>query len=269
MPAGNKLKRGINKTQTHLSLRGNYVKVLRIVVCDDDQQDRAYYTSFCRKLGEKHNINMKIKEYTSGDSLLFSMEDPKFYSKVDIVFLDINMPGSNGIKVASEIRRFGYKGIIIFITVSDQHYEDAFDAEANNYVRKGKEFLPRFESVFLRAVRSAVQTGQDVAVFSCGGEYKQIKISDISHFEVNTGIVTVHYRNNKTFEFPSALTRLEDQLRRHDFQRVHRFYLVSLRYIKNCGYTELEMIDGTKIPIGRRYINDLKVAIKKRSQELE
>lgn len=236
------------------------MKKLRIVVCDDNPQDLQNYSLLCRRLGEKYKIDLAIKDYTSGDSLLFDMENPQFFSKVDIIFLDIRMPGSDGIQVANEVRRLGYNGIIIFITVSDKHYEDAFDAKAFNYVRKGREFLARFEKIFLEAVKTAENAQQDIVIFSCCGEFRQILIKDISYFEIVKNIIVVHY-NDDSFEFVSSLGKIEEQLYGHGFQRVHRSFLISLYYVQSYTYGELTMTDGTKIPVSRKYNQDLKEAL--------
>lgn len=233
---------------------------IRIVICDDSKADREYYGSLCLEMAQKYNVNCDFKLYESGNDLLFDLENPKFYNAIDILFLDINMPGINGVEVARQAREIGYKRIIVFITVSKEHYEKAFDVRAFNYITKGYNAKTRFEEVFLQSVKAVEEMGQEVIILSGGGEYRQIEINNISYFEISKNIVTVYY-GSKSFEFISTLGKLENQLFDRGFQRVHRAFLVALKHIKSISYEKLIMHDGTEIPVSRKYYSDLKKAM--------
>ena len=95
-------------------------------------------------------------------------------------------------------------------------------------------------------------------MLSCAGEQRKIIISHIYYFEVFNRIVKVHYRDG-TFEFYSTLSKLEDSLARRGFVRVHRAYLVSERFISKINRREIALTDGTKIPIGGKYVNNIQL----------
>lgn len=238
------------------------MRKIRIVVCDDIETERERYTVYCREFSKKHKIDIEMKSYNGGNDLLLDLENPKFYTTLDILFLDINMPGINGVETAQKAREIGYAGIIVFITVSKEHYEKAFDVRAFNYVRKGEHNEKRFEEVFLKAIKAAEDMRQEVIVLSGGGELRQIEVREIEYIEVVKRVMTIYY-NGQTFEFISTLEKLENQLFNHGFQRVHRNYLVSLSHVKSISYEEITMLDEKKLPVGRKYYNDLKAAIEK------
>ena len=236
---------------------------IRIVVCEDNEIQRELYSALCRDISEKHKIDIEIKEYESGSDLMLDLENPKFYSILDILFLDISMPGISGIETAKAAREVGYTGIIIFLTVSKEHYEEAFDVGAFNYIIKGEHDGKRFEEIFLKAVRLAEELRKEVIVLSGGYELRQIAVRDIEYFEVIKRVLTVYY-NDEKFKFTSSnLESLEGRLFDHGFQRIHRNYLVSLLHIKKLTYKEVTMRSGSVLPVGRKYYPDLKNAVEK------
>jgi DNA-binding LytR/AlgR family response regulator len=231
------------------------------VVCDDNKADLGMYVKLCQKISENHNIDIEVKTYESGSDLLFDLEEPKFFNTLDLLLLDITMPGIDGVETARQARRVGYTGLIIFITTSEEHYTDAFDVGAFHYITKGAS-IKRFEEIFMKAVELLKETNKEHVVLSGWGELKQIKIRDIHYFEVVKGTMKVFY-DDDTFEFNSTLDKLEEHLKNRGFQRIHRNYLVSLLKVKSVTYTEAIMADGAVLPVGRTYYPGLKEEIKK------
>jgi DNA-binding LytR/AlgR family response regulator len=220
------------------------------------------YTKLCRTASENHNIDIEIKAYGSGSDLLFDLEDPKFYSTLDLLFLDINMPGIDGIETAKHARKVGYAGLIIFITVSDEHYADAFDVGAFHYITKG-ENVDRFDEIFMKAVEMSKEIHQEQILLSAWGELRQIKIRDILYFEVVKGTMTVFCDGDQSFVFNGVMDKLEERLKNSGFQRIHRNYLVSLTRVKSVTYTEAIITGGVKLPVGRAYYHEFKESIKR------
>jgi DNA-binding LytR/AlgR family response regulator len=237
------------------------MKKIRIVVCDDNASELEMYSRLCKKISENHHIEAEIKTYKSGSDLLFDLEDPKFFGTLDLLFLDIAMPGVDGVETARCARKVGYSGLIIFITSSDKHYADAFDVGAFHYITKG-ESAQRFEKIFMKAVEMSKELHKEHILLSSWGEFKKIKIRNIYYFEVNGGVTTVVY-NNDRFDFTGSLSGLEVRLEKCGFQRVHRKYLVSLTHVKSITHTEVIMENGDVLPVGRTHYPELKEEIER------
>lgn len=231
---------------------------IRVVICEDTNNEREKLIKLCREMEDKYQLKLGLKTYTSGNALVFDLGEPKNCNSIDILFLDIHLPGISGIEVAKEARRIGYIGVIIFVTKSKDYFEDAFDVKAINYLVKGERTNYRFESVFQQAIEAVKDVRQEVIVLSGLEGFKQIEIKDISYFEVANRIITVHYKKNKTFEFISTFQKLENQLFDRGFQRIHRAYLVSIYAIKNFSYQEVILKTGEVLPVGRKYYTALK-----------
>jgi len=215
----------------------------------------------CRRISDRHKFDVEIKGYISGNDLMFDLEDANFSNSLDLLLLDITMPGLNGVDVAREARGLGYTGVIIFITASEDYFRDAFDVGAFHYIVKG-ESMAHFEEVFLKAVDVLKEMDRKEILLSGWGELRRVAISSIEYFEVVSRNIIVYYEG-KVFEFHGHLKKLEEQLASNGFQRIHRNYLVSLMHIKNMTFHEVVMSNGKTLPVGRTYYSELKEAVNK------
>jgi len=240
------------------------MKPLKVALCDDNPKEREFFHNICKIIRDRKNIQIKLKEYESGDSLLFDMEDTRIMTTVDIVLLDINMPGGDdGIVVAQKLREFGYQGAIIFITKSNEHWRDAFDVEAFNYITKDKDVEARFTNVFMKAAKEAMDRRGKTLLFSAIGEIRKVEIATISHFEISAHLVTVYY-DKGTFEFISSLAKIENLLfGNDDFMRVNRNYLISISHVERIDDKNAVMFNGAVIPVAPKYMRALKTAVKR------
>lgn len=238
------------------------MKPLKVAICDDNPQERKFFCNMCKLVKERQNIQIKLKEYETGESMIFDLGDTRTMNTVDIVLLDINMPDKSGIEIAQILREYGYQGAIIFITKSNKHWSDAFDVEAFNYIRKDTGVAQRFLSVFMKAIEKAKQRRDRTLIFSSIGEARQIEIATISRFTVNVALVTVHY-GDESFEFSSTLNKIESLLEgRTDFMRVHRSCIVSLPHIEKIQKNDIVMNDGSVVPVSPKNVKTLKAKMK-------
>ena len=228
---------------------------MRIAICDDEKQALTKYREVLTNILIKHKIAAKIDLFSNADSLLFALGDSD--NPIDIVFLDINMPIINGVELAHLIREKCIPCEIIFLTVSQEHMLNAFDVGAFHYIVKDITPPEKLEEICVQVAEKVSNEKQEVISVSCAGENKIILIQDILYFEVKNYIIIVHY-GNTSFEFYSTMGKIENNLIRHGFARIHRSYLVNLSHVRSVVRQELELSDGTIIPIGRKYLSDLR-----------
>ena len=229
---------------------------MRVVICLPDSEEREFCRRRIKILAKTDDIALTIDEVKASEigNNYFNSRD---FDDTDLIYLGINS-NFDGIGIAKSIRKAGLNAIIVFFTRFKDAVFDAFDVEALNYLVIGKINVEKFDEVFRKAVSRAESRTQASIVLSCAGEQRKIIISQIYYFEVFNRIVTVHYRDG-TFEFYSTLSRLEDSLLRRGFVRVHRAYLVSERYIAAVNRKEIILTDGTTIPVGGKYINNIQL----------
>lgn len=107
----------------------------RIAICDDEVGQIKIISDYLARFSIKTDIEFKIERYTSSNELLKKYYNEK--SPFDILFLDMEMPGRNGIETAEEIRRLPDRNVLIsFITSYPEYMQDSFDVQASQYLTK-------------------------------------------------------------------------------------------------------------------------------------
>ncbi len=229
-----------------------------IAVCDDNLQDLSAFSQGIRRLAEKHRITVDVLPYVSGKQLLFDYDSKKI---ADIVFLAVEMAEQSGLQTAGELRGQRFAGELILVAQSDRFVLEAFDVNALHYIVKGVTAADKIEEIFLRAVKSMSEKQEECILFTSAGEFRNVPIRRIKYFETYKKIITVYY-DDEAFEFYSAsLERVEEQLAGYDMLRAHRSYLVARSQVAALSYEWVTLLDGKKIPVGRKYYPELKQAL--------
>ena len=240
--------------------------IMRLAICDDEPRVLADYQGILATISEKLGVSATIDVFHSGKELMFALEgtgDP-----IDILFLDVNMPELTGVELARWMRERDVPCEIIFLTVSQVHMLHAFDVGAFHYVVKEKTPANKFEDIVARAFEKVGQKKQEVITVSCAGESRRIPLADITYFEVQNYIIIVHYADT-SFEFYSTLSKIENTLLGRGFARTHRSYLVNLAHMRTLMRQELVLDNGTHIPVGRKYTEELRHLIHDRGTASE
>ena len=226
---------------------------VKIAVCDDEKNIRAYLVSLIKKQA----IECSIMEYASADEYL---SDGREY---DLLFLDIEMGGSgalmDGMELARNIRAMdtGRQPIIIFVTGYEKYVYDAFDVGAFQYLVKPVD-EHKFAEVFSRAVgqiASEVEKRRKKLVIPYAGGNKAIPFHDIYYMESqNHNIVLYLKSGNQTctsrLEYYGKIGDLEKELA-GQFYRIHRGYLINLFHVESYDRTEVRMANGDKLLLSR------------------
>jgi DNA-binding LytR/AlgR family response regulator len=187
---------------------------------------------------------------------------------VDAVFLDIRMPGLDGMELARLLRRFARPPAIVFVTAYDDGAVDAFDLGATDYVRKPVQ-AERLAESLRRVITSRVvpthpaELGreEDPAIpVELAGTTKMLPRSAVRWVEAQGDYARLHTADASHLVRVSLAT-LADRWADAGFVRIHRSYVVQLRLIAelrltNSGYVVI--VDGTELPVSRRHTRELK-----------
>lgn len=219
---------------------------MNIAVVDDEQLIREQICSLIKK----GNPEYCIEAYSSGNALLGSGH---FF---DIVFLDIQMEGINGIETARKLRTQpapqtkGTETVLIFITGLQEYVFDAFDVSAFHYLLKPIEEA-KFTEVFRRAVAEIEKkkTWQRQQLF-LKNRGQLLDQCDILYLESRGKKVAIHTLK-ETIEIYAVLGELEQQLS-DSFYRCHRSYLVNMAYITEFDLDSITLNNGEQIYLTRK-----------------
>ncbi len=181
-------------------------------------------------------------------------------NKVDLVFLDINMPGISGIEL---LKTLHYKPTIIFTTAYREYAVDAFDLDALDYLVKPISFerFARSVNKFLNLVTPISESNapvEDTSYIILKADKKKYKIAfnDIVFIESMDNYIQVHTRSKGKLICYETLSSIEQQLPGGNFLRIHRSFILNTLHIDAFTASYIE-IGGRKLTIGRNYKDEV------------
>lgn len=223
--------------------------MIRIAVCDDEKNIRAYIISLIRK----QNMECEITEFASADEYLSSEMG------YDLLFLDIELNGStsgmDGMGMARHIRGMKHirQPVIIFATGYEEYVYDAFDVDAFQYLVKPVN-EQKFAEVFSRAqdkLLSEAEQKKKTLVIQYAGVSKAIPLDSIYYMESRNHKIVL-YLKDRELEYYAKIVDLEEELQ-GQFYRIHRCYLVNLAYVEGYDKTEVTLTNGDRLPLSKKY----------------
>lgn len=223
---------------------------MNIFICDNCTEQAALCEKQLMQLAQKYNIRLKTNVFPSGDALLFGVEP--ILGQIDLIYMDIRMPGTDGLETADRLRKMDFLGDIIFFTFDADHAIAGYDVSALHYLIKDITSGQKFEEVFCRALQRKQRREQEMLVLTCAGESRCIPLQDIFYFEVKLRIITAHYTKG-SFEFYSTMMRMEEQLYGKGFVRMHKSFLVNLRWIHSVDIDKVTLDNKESLPVGKKY----------------
>lgn len=183
----------------------------------------------------------------------------KNQAAIDLVFLDIEMPGMNGIELMDSIKDFPP---VILISAKDKYAVKAFEHNVLHYLLKPLEyskFLKAMERVFAM-YQSEKGQQVDYLFVKENGVLTRVGYHEIFYFEALGDYVKVHVRD-KAYVVNSTMKNVEDKLKTNkQFIRVHRSYNINLNYLENFD-SETAIVSKKVIPIGNKFRSGLQTRL--------
>jgi DNA-binding LytR/AlgR family response regulator len=196
---------------------------LRVLVLDDEAPALDELAWLLRR-------DPRIAEVHATDSPTEALRMLK-EREIDAVFLDIQMPGLDGIELASVLARFKRPPAVVFVTAHEEHAVDAFELDAVDYVLK-----PVRDDRIAEAVRRVLggarpESGSDQVAVERSGVTRFIPVADIRYVEAEGDYARLHTATDSHL-VRIPLTQLEQQWSASGFVRIHRSLLVAIPYIE-------------------------------------
>jgi two-component system, LytTR family, response regulator len=169
-------------------------------------------------------------------------------NQVDILFLDIQMPGLNGLQL---LQSLSAKPLVILVTAYQQYALDGYEHGVVDYLLKPVS-PARLKLACEKALeRHAFRPTADHLYKKCNGRYIRIEHSAITYVEAANNYVLIHTPEEKYMVYQSLKT-LEEELPRQWFVQVHKSFVIGKRHIKQVGPNTV-VIRDVSIPLSRRF----------------
>lgn len=221
--------------------------MVRIAVCDDERPVRESIIKALRRYREDNGIEAEIFEFPSADSLITSYPEG-----LDLLLLDIYMPGMDGMEAANIIRQHDTDVCIIFITTMYQRAIEGYKVRAFGFIRKPvsyEEFSHEIGAA-VKMIESRKEKDHFINIRSSGKTFR-VPVSKISYCEVKGHYISLCI-DGEIREYRCPIRELEEQLGGYGFFRCHASYLVAAEAIQEIGQTDILLKDGNVVPISQR-----------------
>ena len=225
-----------------------------IVICDDECEILKKIEKRI-KTGFKQSGIPAVYTVLTDSRELVKVLDSK---PVDILFLDIDMPYFGGMEIAKMITDRGYKTLLVFVTSHDALVYQTFAYRPFAFIRKSY-FEEEADGVIGRLERELIALREEL-IIQKGQEVIKIPIDDICYMESEGNYINI-WTVDGSEKYRNTLAKIEEELAGKNFVRCHKGYLVNVKYIKRVRNSEIEMMAGMVIPIGRSYEKDVKYRI--------
>lgn len=228
--------------------------MVTVGICDDEKQSRIMLRRITESYFQFLGLDYRIEEFENGESLLRQMNLD--CCGPDIIFLDIQMKGMDGVETARRIRKYSKDAVLIFVTGYEDYVFKGYEVGALNYIVKpyGREKILHMLDEAMEKLEYVKQRSFPVQQ---GTNLIKVPVKEIQYlFSRLRKIVLVTEKG--TFEFYGKLGEVQKQLP-GCFVRIHQSYLVNLNYVDKVGVNQV-WLENEELPVSRKYCQEVSAA---------
>lgn len=227
---------------------------LRIAVCDDDQFASEIVEDAIRRVLSNKRIQGEVYAFNSAKQLEQQMQRTAF----DLLLLDIEMPGIDGISFGRKLREQGSKVDIVYVSNREDKVFESLRVNPWGFIRK-KHFLEDVQGTIEAYLKHIREEDSKKLVLRSGEDTVVIAVDEICYIEGSRKEQEIWLAGQKDpVAAKSSMQDLESELKPWGFLRVHKGYLVNYRYIHMFKGNDIILEDGTAVPVSRRKMTEVK-----------
>ena len=217
-----------------------------IALCDDQAEQLNNLVQLFQLWQDDRRFSLRYKTFQNAADLLDAAQHEPFTS----YFLDVMMPGMDGLSVAREIRQSDHTVDIVFFTSSTGFAYESYSVQAMEYLLKPV----RQETLFPILDRLALneQRPKEGLTLKSGSSLVRILYSQLTYVEVNGKHIYFNLIDGSVREVFGTLKEYEDQLlSRPEFMRVHRSYIANMLQVAEFSSSGIHTFSGKQLPVSR------------------
>lgn len=225
--------------------------MIRIAVCDDEHNFVEQIHGILAQEAKKLSCAVQIADYTSGRELLYDVEEGSYF---DLLFLDIEMPETDGMSLAAAVRGLLPQSFIVFITSHTKYAVKAYELSVFRYIPKS-ELEVCLPLALKDACRMLEKRSSGTYVIESPRRVQKIALDDILYLYKKQKYAVIVLANEE-IAVRKSLEQMQKELcgQAEDpgFLMVERGYIVNLFHVDRMEEQELILDNGTAIPVSRR-----------------
>ena len=223
--------------------------VFHIGICDDEKGTCAQLEEWCYDYGEKNGFDIEIDVWYTGERLCDDILNKKIH--LDMLFLDIELVSTDGIKVGRFIRDEleNLETAIVYISSKSSYAMNLFRVQPIDFLIK-----PIKKEKLMEAIICGIKLQErknQVFEYCVRGYHYKVPYKDIVYFYSQDKKINIVLRNEEV-QFNGKLKNIAKAVP-HNFVLVHQSYLINLDFVAECSYELVKMNNGTLLNISLPY----------------
>lgn len=217
--------------------------MLRIAIIDDQLSVREKMKTYFARYQESHDCSFQLSLFDNADSFLTS-----YRPEYDIVLMDIDMPGINGLAAARRLRRVDPKVLLMFVTNLAQYAINGYEVDAIDYILKPVDYK-KFEFKITRAIRmTSAKTKKKIWIRTEDG-MTSLDPDDVTYVEVQKHNLFYH-TVGETYQTRGSMKQALTDFPGPQFFPSHQSYIVNLAFVEEVRNNEA-VVAGDAVMISR------------------
>ena len=218
--------------------------MLRCAIVEDSPRELEHLKECLARYSAERDIPLETTAFGDAASFL-----EHYRADYDIVFMDFELPGINGIETSHQLRVADPVVALVFITNMEQYAINGYEVDALDFVIKPINYY-RFSSMMLRALRNLPVRDEKEVILQAAGTIRRMRISQIYYVEIQDHLLLYHTDMGR-IEAWGKLSDVEAELDTYNFARCSSAHLVNMQHITSVSKTEV-IVGNTKLPISQR-----------------
>lgn len=218
---------------------------MNVLIAEDESHFAEQLCSFLQRFAAENGLEIKTTVFHNGTDLV-----EQYHPKWDLLLLDVNMPGLDGISAAQCIREVDPSVAIMFITSLAQYAIRGYEVRALDYILKPVNYYA-LSMKLKRVLGQLLQESGRTLMLPVDGELVRVPLARLCYVEVYDHSLRFHTTDGVVQTTGSrSLGQMEQELQGADFVRCHSGYLINLRYVDGVKENFVQVAE-TMIPISR------------------
>lgn len=220
---------------------------MRVAIVDDVLSDAKRLEAYLRRYQEETGTEFQPEIYSGAERFL-----AEYAGRLDLIIMDIDMPGINGVEAARRLREQGDEVALMFVTNMPQYALQGYSVDAIDYVLKPVSYTDF--AMKLRKAERYIRRVQTVSVLLQTTEGRSVAVSSSELLYVESSLhYCIYHTAQETFRVRASLTQAEAGLPASQFARCNTCYLVNLQKVREIGREDVLVGDiRLKVSRGKR-----------------